>query len=229
LSRIAILVLGALALSLGGVIALESTPGPSTGRGPLAADVTRLGPVAPHAGDTKQVQSWVDMILARPLFSPSRRPPASAAGSGTSGPGFPRLTGIVIMPHRREAIFAVAGRTQPIVMIEGSRLNGVLIKSIDAGAVVIVDAAGTRRLRPSFAPATAASGPAPAASGGANPIMLGLPPVPSGPHASPYASFRGLSGRPLGLVANPASTPQGEAPIMPLPRSPAPAPPGGSP
>jgi hypothetical protein len=219
--------LACLATGLGAVIARESTPGPSTGRGPLAADVTRLGPVAPHAGDTKQVQSWVDMILARPLFSPSRRPPASAAGSGTSGPGFPRLTGIVIMPHRREAIFAVAGRTQPIVMIEGSRLNGVLIKSIDAGAVVIVDAAGTRRLRPSFAPPAAASGPAPAAA--SNPIMLGLPPVSSGPHVSPFASFRGLSGRPLGLVANPASTPQDGGAIMPLPRPPAPAPPGGSP
>lgn len=135
------LVLACLAVALGGIIAIESKPDRFRAALPLPADVVRAGTMAPHAGDVRQVQSWVDVILARPLFTPSRRPPATAVGTGTGGPGFPRLTGIIIMPQQREAIFAVPGKSKPIVVTAGSRLNGVLIKSIETGSVVIVDAA----------------------------------------------------------------------------------------
>jgi hypothetical protein len=215
MTRLAMLALVFLAIVLGGVIAMESNP--ETLRDPLAAptDIVRLGAATRHAGGSGQVQNWVDIILARPLFEPSRRPPPTAAGSGTTGPGFPRLTGIVILPQQREAIFAAPGKTQPIVVTAGSRLNGVLIKSIESGSVVVVDGAGTRIIRPSFATG-GASAPSPSAS-----VMVDLPPVPvSSPHASPFASIRGLSGRPLGLAAQPDTT---------TPSLPALAPSGGSP
>ena len=226
MSRIAILVLGALALLLGGVIALESAPGPLGGTAPLPADAIRPGPVAPSGGGIRQVQDWVDTILARPLFLPSRRPPASVAGVSPSGPGFPRLTGIVIVQQQREAIFVVPGKTQPVVVRAGSRLDGVLIQSIGAGWVMVVDAAGPRMIRPSFA-----TGPTPASAPASAPaaVTVDLPSVPSPAGAAPFASIRGLSGRPLGLAAQPDTTPPDGGAITIAPSLPAPAPPGGSP
>jgi hypothetical protein len=217
--------LACLAIALSGIIAIEAAPHKRRGLAPLPVDVTRLGPVVPQGGDIRQVQTWADIILARPLFEPSRRPPAAAPGPGTSGPGFPRLTGIIIMPQQREAIFAVPGKTQPIVVTAGSRLNGVLIKSIEPGAVVVVDAAGARMIRPSFATVNAAA----AAAAPATPIMVDQPPIPPAPHTNPFASIRGLSGRPLGLAAEPDTTPPDGGAIPTAPSFPAPAPSGGSP
>ena len=222
------LVLACLAIALGVVIANEVRPGKLRGHVLIPADIVRLGPVAPHAGDTRQVQTWVDSILARPLFAPSRRPPAIAAGPGTSGPGFPRLTGIIIMPQQREAIFAVPGKTQQVVVTAGGRLNGVLIKSIEAGWIVIVDAAGARVVRPSFSTGAASSRTAGAAPPSA-PVMVDLPPVRSVPGTSPFAAIRGLSGRPLGLAAQPDTAPPDGGSINTAPSLPALAAPGGSP
>jgi hypothetical protein len=93
MTRLAMLALVFLAIVLGGVIAMESTPEKLRDRVAGPTDVVRLGPATPHAGGPGQVENWVDIILARPLFEPSRRPPATAAGSGITAPGFPRLTG----------------------------------------------------------------------------------------------------------------------------------------
>ena len=223
MTRLAILILAFVGLALGGVIALESAPGPLSGAAPRAAEVLHPGPIAPQAGDMRRVQGWVDTILDRPLFSPSRRPPPTVAGSGTSDPGFPRLTGIVILPQQREAIFAVPGKTHPVVVREGSRLNGVLIKSIDPGSVVVVDAAGARIIRPSFATGTKTAAAAPAS------VTVDLPAVPAPSGAAPFASIRGLSGRPMGLAAQPDTTPPDGGAITIAPSLPAPAAPGGSP
>ncbi len=217
--RLAIPVLACLAVALGVVIAIEAKPDSFRRPFLLSTDVIPLGTAAPHAGDTRQVQNWVDIILARPLFEPSRRPLTTAAAPGTGGPGFPRLTGIIIMPQQSKAIFAVPGKKQPVVVTIGSRLNGVLIKSIESGSVVVVDAAGTRVIRPSFAAGPAAGGTVNAASPSTS-VTVDLPPVPSPSHAAPFASIRGLSGRPLGLAAQPDTT---------APSLPALAPSGGSP
>ena len=223
MTRVAIPVLACLTIALGGIVAMECVP-PSGLRPVLSSTISRHeAPVAPHAGESRPVGAWVDAILARPLFEPSRRPPAVAAASGGGGSGFPRLTGIIILPQRHEAIFAVPGMTQPIVVAVGSRLNGALIKAIDAGAVVIVDATGMRIIRPTFAPTTSRSASPPAAA------LFDLPPVPSSRHAAPFAGLRGLSGRPLGLVAEPDQTPPDGGTHNTMPSLPAPAGPGGSP
>ncbi|WP_419758750.1 hypothetical protein [Acidisoma sp.] len=206
MTRLAILMLACLAVVLGGVIAIEAKPQNVRRSVPPAEDLVRAGPVVPHGGDARQVQSWVEAILARPLFVPSRRPPAAAAGPGDSGPGFPRLTGIIIMPQQREAIFAAPGKSQPIVVSAGSRLNGVLIKSIDAGAIVVVDAAGARIIRPSFAAGTASGSLVPTAPRPLS-VTVDQPPVPTPHGTSPFASIPGLSGRPLGLAAQPDASP----------------------
>ena len=229
MTRLAILMLACLAIALGGIIAIEAEPHKGWGTVPLPAGSVRLGPIVRQTGDMRQAQTWVDAILARPLFMPSRRPPAAAAGPGNSGPGFPRLTGIIIMPQQREAIFAVPGKSQPIVVTAGSRLNGVLIKSIEAGAVVVVDAAGTRMIRPSFAAGTASGASVPAAPPPLS-IMVDQPPVPTPHGASPFASIPGLSGRPLGLATqSDTSPPSGGGAINAIPSLPPIASPGVSP
>ena len=224
MNRLVLLALACLAIALSEVIAIEATPDTRRAAVPLPVGVIRSSPVAQQGGDIGQVQNWADIILARPLFEPSRRPPATAAGSGTGGPGFPRLTGIIIMPEQREAIFAVPGKTRPIVVTAGSRLNGVLIKSIEPGAVIVVDAAGARMIRPSFA-----TGGVTAAAARATPVMVDQPPIPPAPHTNPFAFIRGLTGRPLGLAAEPDPTPPDGGAITTAPSFPAPAPSGGSP
>ncbi len=211
------LMLACLAIALGGIIAIEAKPHEVGGAVPLPTGTVRPEPIVRHSGDMRQVQAWVDTILARPLFEPSRRPPAAAAGPGNNGPGFPRLTGIIIMPQQREAIFAAPGKSAPIVVTAGSRLNGVLIKSIEAGAIVVVDTAGARLIRPSFAAGTA-SGPRVPAAPSPLSIMVDQPPVPTPHGTSPFASIPGLSGRPLGLAVQPdTSPPSGGGAINALP------------
>jgi hypothetical protein len=221
------LLLAALAIALGGIIAIEARP--HTFREPVSmtADSLTTGPASPPAGDVREVQKWGDIILARPLFDPSRRLPATA-GSSAGAPGLPRLAGIVIMPHQREAIFAVPGKTQPIVVMAGSRLNGVLIKAIDANGIVVVDAAGARMIRPSFAPRAAGEATPPADTSSPS-FMIDLPPVPPPPSTSPFASIRGLSGRPLGLAAQPDNAPPNGGLINTAPSFPSIADPGVSP
>jgi hypothetical protein len=51
--------------------------------------------------------AWVQTILARPLFSPNRRPgPAAASAAGNAPPSLPRIAGILVDGSRRRVIFA---------------------------------------------------------------------------------------------------------------------------
>jgi hypothetical protein len=85
-------------------------------------------------------------ILARPLFSPTRRPPPRT-GAQAFDLSDKRLAGIVIAPTGRIAIFAGAG-AKPLVLSIGGSLNGWEIESIKADEVVLRGPAGIRTLRP---------------------------------------------------------------------------------
>jgi hypothetical protein len=118
----------------------------------VVAAVTLSSPVvtADHTHD------WAATVLARPLFSPNRRPAADAttiAGTGPSKP--PRLTGIVVGPFGRSAIFAGDGG-KSIVVNEGGRINAFTVKSIETAQVYLLRPEGTDVLQPTFA---AGSGP----------------------------------------------------------------------
>jgi hypothetical protein len=115
---------------------------------------------ADHAGD------WVATILARPLLSPDRRPPslASEAPRGDRLPdGLPRLSGVLVGPFGRNAVFAVEG-AKPVVVSEGGRINGWTVRLIEAGEVQVVGPGGAKTVRPSFEATPAAPSP-PAAPG----------------------------------------------------------------
>src|SRR5262249_30238280 len=86
----------------------------------------------------------VGTILTRPLFSPDRRPAMenTAAGERTLQ-GLPRLSGIMVGPFGRSAIFVPEGR-KPLVVAEGGRIDAWTIQQIDAGGVRVSGPGGTR-------------------------------------------------------------------------------------
>src|SRR6266436_1176459 len=87
--------------------------------------------------------------LADPLFSPTQRRPetASSANDADSPLRDVRLTGVVIGPDLRIAIFAVTG-TNSRVLSEGEALKGWRLESISPEGVVLSGPAGNTVLEP---------------------------------------------------------------------------------
>lgn len=92
---------------------------------------------------------WVATVLARPLFSPDRRPGAEITTAGAGQAGLPRLTAILVGPFGRSAIFAADSR-KPVVVQEGARIDAYTVKAIDAAEVRVVGPDGVRVLYPAF-------------------------------------------------------------------------------
>ncbi|MGH7080673.1 MAG: hypothetical protein ACREFU_21545 [Acetobacteraceae bacterium] len=90
----------------------------------------------------------VSAILARPLFSPNRRPAPSSAGARELLP--PRLSGIIIDGADRLAIFAATGNGRPIVVRRGQTVGKWSVSAVEADGVLLTGPGGARRLRPSF-------------------------------------------------------------------------------
>lgn len=91
-----------------------------------------------------RVQEWTRVVLARPLFSASRRP----ASVVVAGPQEPRLAGIVVGPSGRRAIFAGADGARGTIAGIGQQAGGWRVQAIDATSVQVIGPAGLRTLRP---------------------------------------------------------------------------------
>ncbi len=118
---------------------------------PRAAVAAAPPQVAPdHTGE------WLATILARPVFSPDRRPATAIASTpGVRSPeGLPRLSGVLVGPFGRSAIFAADGR-KPLVVGEGGHIDAWTVRTIDADEVEVSGPGGASRLRPSFASSSA--------------------------------------------------------------------------
>ena len=145
------------AAALAGVIGLELAnflaPLPEPPPVPVAAG-------APHVAVRRAAlpAGWQVTLLARPLFSPGRRPPRVADG-GARTPGLPRLTGVVVAPDGRRAIFA-GGK----VLAEGAMLGRYRIAAIEVGRVTLQGPEGPEVLRPAFAGGARTAPPARAAT-----------------------------------------------------------------
>jgi general secretion pathway protein N len=143
--------LAAIAFGLFGVIGLEvldwqAMPEEVALVRPLSA--APAGAPAAQAEPSERRVDWLNTILARPLFSPNRRPAAS--GSRSVG-GLPRLAGIVVTGSRKAAIFAAPpGGGRPVVADEGMRLGAYDVKAISEAGVTVVGPEGTTVLRPIF-------------------------------------------------------------------------------
>lgn len=141
-----------LAWELGAFSATEPAIAPRPGVAAAAQPIT-----APdHSSE------WTATILARPLLSPDRRPPSETeaiAGNGTPQ-GLPRLSGVLVGPFGRSAIFAAEG-DKPVVALEGSRVGAWTVRSIAGGTVEVIGPGGARTLHPSFQSSPAAPAGAP--------------------------------------------------------------------
>jgi hypothetical protein len=129
---------------------------------PGAAPPPRIMPAIPAPGAGAQadaaVSQWANTILARPLFSQNRRPPAVADANAVVV--LPRLTAIIITPGTSRAVFLAPGG-KALALGPGGEVAGYQLKSITAGSVILLGPdGGTTTLRPQFlnpAPANAAS------------------------------------------------------------------------
>ena len=133
-----------LAVLLGLEWALPEQAAPA-GVVPLA----RLRTAAPAAAlPARQTAAWSGAVLARPVFSISRRPPrVTVRNPGEAAVGQARLSGIMITRSGRRAIFAPEGGGHALVLAEGASVNQTTIRSILPDRVVL---AGGTVLRPSY-------------------------------------------------------------------------------
>ena len=118
-----------ISVGLAGVVFFELDSGGTPSEATLARRATTdQGQPAVQGNqrhpDPQQTAKDVATTLARPLFSPTRRPREAAKSVGATDPELSdvRLAGIVIQPDRRLAIFAVAG-AKPRTLLLGEALN----------------------------------------------------------------------------------------------------------
>ena len=124
--------LGLLA-ALGALIGLELAPEwsePPAGNQGQTAAADAPAPVVAPAPPTDRRAEQVATILARPLFSPERRP-ADVPPVATVEPPIPRLTGTIVGPFGHHAVFAVDGRQ--VDRTEGDEIAGWTVLDIGNG------------------------------------------------------------------------------------------------
>ena len=83
-------------------------------------------------------------IVERPLFSPSRRPPAVAAGA-PSAEGRYRLLGVVASGPRKKAFIADGSRR--LDLAEGEAIDGWTVKKIGTDSIVLTSPTGDTVLK----------------------------------------------------------------------------------
>ncbi len=156
---------------LGAVVAAELRGSPDDDAATVAAPARRdeAAAAAPKSG--KPAGELLATILARPLFSPTRRPPrADEAAAPAAQLGGARLTGIVTGPGQRLAIFVEEG-AKPRELAEGDSVNGWRIEAITPYEVSLAGPGGRETLQPK--PEAEGAGPtAVAPSGNPQPVQF---------------------------------------------------------
>jgi general secretion pathway protein N len=199
IDRLAIYLLLAGCLIFGAIVFIELQP--ATGDEPaLSARTTQ--PQDPTSAVPRQPSTRFDELLttvmARPLFSSTRRPPQSVASDGPSSAdlGDTRLTGIVTEPGHHLAIFAVNGG-KPLRLTEGEDLSGWRIESITPREVSLSGPGGTKTLEPKIDPSLA-QGPPPSPAPVPNAAGRVPPQIPAAVITMPRpVGPQGLPGPPL--------------------------------
>jgi hypothetical protein len=135
----------------GTVIFIELQPA-GTEDSRVAEGATRPETVPATRRQNLRIDELLTAILARPLFSSTRRPPEGTAASAVdSDLADTRLTGIVTEPGRRMAIFAVNG-DKPLRGAEGDAVSGWRIESITPREVSLSGPTGTKTMQPKMDP-----------------------------------------------------------------------------
>jgi general secretion pathway protein N len=131
---------------------IAGTAGPNMAGTAAPAPPEALPPAA-HPAPLGRYDELLATILARPLFSSTRRPPPSGTNDATADSGLAdtRLTGIVILPGHRIAIFAPTG-AKPLVVSEGETVSGWRVEHINPREVSLSGPSSTKTLQPKFDP-----------------------------------------------------------------------------
>ena len=127
-------------------------------------------------------------------------PVPSSAGDANSSLRDVRLTGVVIVPDQRTAIFAVSG-TNPLVLSEGETLKGWRLERISPGKVLLSGPAGTIELEPT--PDANLVRPAPPVA-----VRASEPSVPPG------AELAGAPGQPMATTPIPVGNLSAAIPVQ---------------
>jgi hypothetical protein len=139
-------------LTICGMLDGESVP-PAPGQGQRG-----FAPLVPVQDDSAALQNWTNTLLARPLFSPGRRPAAVAAISET----LPPLSAIVISGTGAVAIFT-DDEGMPVNVRIGGEIAGYKVAFIGPNMVRLAGPVGDETMHLQFAQGPTGSGAALAA------------------------------------------------------------------
>jgi hypothetical protein len=190
----------------GALLLLEWDSGQSTDESPIVIASPRPAEATPRRIQDPRVDELVATTLSRPLFSSTRRPRDRAIASQAGDPEFQlRLSGIVIEPERRIAIFAKTG-AKPLVRSEGETLDEWRLDSITPREVTLTGPTGSTTLVPKTDPN----------------ITRPAPPQPQQPQLQPQPQAQAQAGRPAVNLPRPpvvAGRPGAPAPVAIPPRA----------
>lgn len=142
-----------LLLTCAGLIALIALEIQGAWRVDSAAPAAIAAAALPPTAKTEPVdaagqhQVWLREILARPLFSPSRRPVETGVR------GLPRLAGIVVTGDQKLAIFAAPNGGHPVVAEAGAHVGAYVVRDVADDGVTVAGPGGVSTIRPTFDPA----------------------------------------------------------------------------
>ncbi len=183
--------LACVALALAAVLSFELRHG--AGEAGREREVSRAEypepdrPQPSATSSTASAESRAKSLLARPLFSPARRPADGVVQDAPSPASpLPRLSGVIVTPAERWAIFVSSGGT-PAALREGDRLNGFVVQGIRPGQVSLRNTYDVRLVVPTHGQAEPVQASAPVGLPGF-PLQpprpaLGTPRPPSRPQA----------------------------------------------
>jgi hypothetical protein len=152
IDRLALILLLAGSMLFGAIFAAELTAPSAPAEIAVAASTAPVHGNTPPSSVTSvanvRPDSMVAEILARPLFSATRRPPPqSDSPTGDSALSDTRLTGIVTEPGYRFAIFAPNG-AKALIVREGDTVSGWRVENITPSEVSLTGPEGTKTLQP---------------------------------------------------------------------------------
>ena len=116
---------------------------------PPAVQPVAVVVAAPHEDDHSPHS--LETLLARPLFDQTRRPLVASRSLVAVAPRLPQLTGVVVSPAGKFAIFVDGKGGKPIVVREGDQVGPAVIETVAAGQVTLRGPEGILVLHPSFA------------------------------------------------------------------------------